>query len=341
MNHALKQAMLKISFSYFILFLLFFSAWSATAGAGPLICANVMRPAFKVEDKKVKFRETMDSLKVAAVQFPLAENNKPAAFYAKIENYLLEAHKNGAQLIVFPELITLELIDWTHDEKPQLQKIAAEFSPAYIEWLKGKAQELQVSILGGTTPKLRGQNLVNVAVLAFPDGRVFEQEKIYLTPDEKDWGWSPGEVLRLVNAPWGKTVITTCFDCEFPQISQKLVPYKPEVILVPSWTSSQSGYNRVDWSARARAIEHYAYVIKTGTVKDPTSTQPHFGVATMIGPQDKDFSDEIIEGKPNQPQILYGTLDLKKLRDHRDDSGYNPSLEQTKRKAPFKVESPR
>jgi predicted amidohydrolase len=274
--------------------------------------------------------EPMDNFRVAAVQYPLSENLTPEAFLLKVARYIDDAEAGGAQLVVFPELLTTELVNWQSNEGEsiQLQRIAETFAPQYIEWLKNQSIDRGIAILGGTTPRVSHGKIVNSAVLALPDGRVLIQDKLYLTPDEKAWGWSESHKLQVFNTPWGRTAITICFDCEFPSISHMLAPERPDVLLVPSWTSTKGGLNRVGWTAHARAIEHYAYVIKTGTVPAPSSTQAHFGQAAIISPQETGWPEQSIEGSLNADSIVFGDLDLAALRVGKAKSGYYPSHEQ-------------
>jgi predicted amidohydrolase len=303
--------------------------------------AAVSNSCHDVFQAKSSQSQTKSTLKVAAVQYPLAEGLKPHAFLAKVSSYIKEAKAQGSELVVFPELVSTELVDWYSKQATdveQLRQIATEFTPQYIEWLKQQAQTNGIAILGGSTPRLRGNDVVNTAVLALADGRVMLQDKLFLTPDEKQWGWVSGDTLNVFDTPWGRTVITICFDCEFPVVSNMLAAERPDVILVPSWTSTHSGLNRVDYTARARAVEHYAYVVKTGTVADPTATLPHFGQASIHTPQDKGFPVQPNEGKLNEAAIVYGTLDLQLLREKKASSGYHPSNEQNLRLTPIKIE---
>lgn len=278
----------------------------------------------------------MSQLKVAAVQYPLDEGLQPAAFFTKMTSYIREAKNEGAELIVFPELITTELVDWSKPERPQLTEIARSFAPEFESFLKSEAQH--ISILGGTTPRAIKNQIVNTAILVLSGGQVFRQDKLFLTPDEKEWGWSGGTTLNVIESPWGRLVISICFDTEFPSVSQLLSSEKPDLILVPSWTSTHSGLNRVDFTARARAVEHYAYVIKTGTVPVEGGTQPHYGQASFHTPQETGFPIEPQNGLLNAPQILYATLDLKFMRERKALSGYYPSNEQSLRRTPISVE---
>jgi predicted amidohydrolase len=303
--------------------------------------ANAQNACVDLFSSRAAMIESMNVLKVAAVQFPLAEGVSAETFLAKVSHYIEDAKAQGSDLVVFPELITTELVDWARADIPQLQAIAKDFTPRYIEFIKEQARRNGISILGGTTPRLTPEGIVNTAVLAMPNGKTVFQDKLFLTPDEKLWGWEGGTSLKTFETPWGKTAILICFDCEFPIISNMLAKERPDVILVPSWTSTESGLNRVDFSARARAVEHYAYVIKTGTVHAETSSQDHFGQASLHTPQDKGFAVKAKEGALNEAQILFGTLDLRALREGKAKSGYQPANEQNLRKKPLTLEPER
>lgn len=283
-------------------------------------------------------RVQMNELKVAAVQFPLAEAGDAQTFLNKVAQYIKEAKAAGSDLVVFPELITTELVDWNQPDIPQLEKIATDFTPQYIEFIKSQAKANNISILGGTTPRKTADGIVNTAIMAFPDGRTILQDKLFLTPDEKLWNWESGSALKTFNTPWGKTAILICFDSEFPVISHMLAKEQPDVILVPSWTSTESGLNRVDYSSRARAVEHYAYVVKTGTVQAEGAVLPHFGQASLHIPQDNGFATKPQEGNLNKAEILFGKLDLQALRKGKAESGYYPGNEQNQRRKPLTLE---
>jgi predicted amidohydrolase len=279
------------------------------------------------------------SLKVAAIQYDLAEGISPQVFFQKVEKFIAETAQQGAEVVVFPELITTEMVDYQSaiSEKDQLRTLAQEVTPQYFQFIKDQAKKYKVSIMGGTSPRVSGKDIFNTAILALPDGRAFYQDKIFLTPDEKNWGWQAGKKINLIDAPWGRSVILICFDSEFPGISNRLVKHAPEVLFVPSWTSTEAGFNRVDWSTKARAIEHFAFVVKTATVPHVRSTQPHFGNASIVGPQEPFFNINPLEGSKNEVKIVWGTLDLKAMRERRILTGYFPGKEQTERNASIRM----
>lgn len=277
----------------------------------------------------------MSIIKVSAIQFPLQENVELNDLLKKIEQFIDKS--KGCDLIVFPELLTTEIIPTSETSyHEQLKEHARSFTPMYLKWLSAQAVSKKINILGGTVPRLVKNKIYNTAVLCLTNGDTLLQDKIYLTPDEKEWGLTPGNTLTVFDTKIGKLVITTCFDSEIPKISNLLVSERPELLLIPSWTSTPSGLNRVEWSARARAIEHYAYVVKTGTVPGAHMTDL-FGQASIIGPQETGFSTEIIHGPLNKPAVVQGEIDLSLLRSMRKKSGYYPANEQLLRTKSIKI----
>lgn len=275
-------------------------------------------------------------IKVAAVQFPIEMNRTQAQYEAKVEAWVMKAKAEGANLVVLPELIALDLLRTNSavSETEQLREIATRVTPAFFEFAQGLARRENVSILAGSSPRVLDGKVVNTAFLAFPDGRSVMQDKTFLTPDEKDWGWAPGRGLQVFDAPWGRTVIMICFDSEFPVLSQQLAAYKPEVILVPSMTGDISGLYRVQWCAQARAIEHYAFVVSTGTVTGEGSRDQHCAQASLITPSEPGWPGLLARGPLNEAAMITGLLDFDLLAERRASARIYPAREQLVRIEP-------
>lgn len=271
-----------------------------------------------------------NTLRIAAVQFPMFGGRTNEEFLRDVERYIKEAKDGGAGLVVFPELITADLIRPNPNlpEDKQMKAVAQDITPGYLSWLLEKSVEYGIAIMGGSSPRLADGNVLNTAYLVFSSGEVFQQDKCFLTPDEKDWNFSCGQDIEVFETPIGKVSIMICFDCEMPALSASLSREKPEIILIPSWTASRHGFNRVSWSARARAIEHYAYVVKTGTVAAEGSSEEHHGQASIMTPQDSGFPLETADGSYDTAGIVFADLNLKLLRSRRTETGYYPDKEQ-------------
>lgn len=264
----------------------------------------------------------MTSLKVAVAQYEVQYDLTYDQFMARIRMELRRAIGNSAELLILPELAIYDLIPKSISDdvaaKTELFKhIARDISPRYFADMKELAQTNRINILAGSAPIYNeaGQ-IVNRAMLFFANGDSTIQEKNFLTPEEREYGWSNSAVgkIQAFDTPWGKTAMMICHDCEFAHLSQQLAAEKPEVILVPSMTSNEHGRNRVLWTGMARAVEHYAYVVVVGTSGEPGD---FFGQANVISPQDGAFPTTPTGGPVNEHGQFYYTLDLAKLRKQR------------------------
>lgn len=297
----------------------------------------------KIREKQVLMKTKaptllQDSLKLSLVQYPVQNGMQLSAFKEKIRNYVVDAHQSGSQLVVLPELMSIDLISRNGDEKTQLEQIARDVTPLYIEFQKALSRELNITILGGSLPRLFRKKVRNTAVLTFPDQRTVLQDKLFLTPDEVRWGWEPGETLHLIDSPWGKTAILICYDCQFALISTLLSKYAPDLILVPSMTGDE-GRRRVKYAGMARAIEHYAYVAITGTIDSVTANRDYSSQALIVPPQDAGFPPLLAEVQKDVPQTLNFTLDMKKLREHKAKAEIFSGRDQGLRNTPIEIQS--
>lgn len=277
--------------------------------------------------------------KVAAVQFPIENGLAPADFLQKVRGYAREAKAQGAGVVVFPELTALDLIPrgTTEQDAAALKQVAEKLTPQIFESVQAMAKEEGLAILAGSFPRSTPKGVVNTAILAFPEGRVVLQDKLFLTPDEVAWGWVGGDELKVFDAPWGRTTILICYDSQFPALSHELRQALPEVVLVPSMTGSK-GLKRVRWASQARAVEHHAYVVVTGTT-DPVGRagRDYSGQAVFLTPQEEGFPGLLQAGKKDVPSVVSAELDLIKLRQSRVQSGIYSVRDFNRRTTPIRV----
>lgn len=318
------------------------------AGFSGLVAPPIVQAAEKNADKKscqIRLGGVMEEvrrtgrLEVAAVQFPITANQTRAQLLSSFENFVRTAKRQGAQLVMFPELFTLDMMTMPSQESEgdQVRRIAREIASPLFEKAQQLSRELDIAILSGSTPRVKPDgSVMNSAFIAFPDGRTLIQDKLFLTPDERDWGLTAGTEVQVFDAPWGRTAILICYDCEIPRISDVLAETKPELILVPSMTGAVHGFYRVRWTAQARAIEHYSYVVHVGTVGGGRSIQGfnNYGQASVITPRDVGFPGLLTEGPLNESAVVRATLDFGFLREKRAQAGIYPARDQVARELP-------
>ncbi|RYG65443.1 hypothetical protein EON77_18545 [bacterium] len=118
------------------------------------------------------------------------------------------AHDEGAQLLVLPELFSLELLGLEPRlAESKMPRYLAQYAAALEDWLSRIAQNSGLVIVGGSHFREQNGAIVNTAPIAFPDGQVVFQTKNNLTEYERDvWpdsmsGHVEGTTFRKVR-PW-------------------------------------------------------------------------------------------------------------------------------------------
>lgn len=263
-------------------------------------------------------------LAIAAAQYPIGQPATLAEWQDKIANWVADGAATGAQLLVFPEYAAIEqaaaLGEDVYADLDETLSEVARLTGERVALHAELARQHRVHILVGSGPKrLDDGRFVNAAQLVTPSGVIGEQEKIIMTPFERDWGVSPGGPLRVFETALGKLAVTICYDIEFPLLSRALAEAGAEVILVPSCTERVSGFHRVRTGAMARALENTVATVQSPTVGDALwspAVDHNSGAAGIFVPSEHDVSDTgiISEGTLDAAQWVFGTVDLDRLR---------------------------
>lgn len=223
------------------------------------------------------------------------------AWLAKVEAKLAEAKAGGADILVLPEYASEQWLGYAPGGLKPTEEIgfmADEARKALAE-LPRLVEKAGIALLAGTVPvpdpeadpDSEGPKHLNRAHLILPDGRVVAQDKLCLTPGEKDprgWHLATGGTVEMVE--WNGLRIATliCLDIELPALSAKLARSEPDLdlILVPSMTEKESGYSRVFDCAKARAVELQTAVCAVGSIGSalPNNARPNFSGAAVFLP---------------------------------------------------------
>ena len=223
------------------------------------------------------------------VAAPLADLG---AWLATVEAQLVAAADAGADLLMLPEYACMQWLTFAPGDVRAYEEIAwmAGEAESAVVRLAEVARRRDVALLAGTMPARQGQDHVNRAHLFLPDGRHYCQDKLCLTPTEKDpdaWWLTPGDKLDVFIWQGLRTAIAVCLDVELPALATRLQPLDIDLILVPSMTSRLSGYHRVTACAKARAVELFTVVATVGTVgtvvRDGVA-EPNVGGAAVFVP---------------------------------------------------------
>jgi predicted amidohydrolase len=195
-----------------------------------------------------------------------------------IDARMAELQKAGSRLLMLPEFACAQWLSFAPSSLSITQQVPwlADIAREACARLRPLSARYNVALLPGTMPfALSGESgpqYVNRAWLFLPDGRLFSQDKLRLTPSEQNpqgWHLSPGSTVSIVEWEGLRVAVVICLDIEFTSLWARLGELDLDLILVPAKTDMLSGYNRVFGCAAARAIELQTVVCAVGAVGSP------------------------------------------------------------------------
>lgn len=270
---------------------------------------------------------SQSTLRIASAQYPFDRHESLELLEAKVRDWVTEGVRFGAELLVFPEYAAIEIAGCFGDEiSRDLQKTlecVADLSERWVQLHVELAQLHDVHILVGSGPLRNGDgSFVNAAHLATPNGRVGFQEKMIMTPFEVEWGVQPGSGLKVFETSLGRIGILICYDSEFPLLARAVVEAGAEILLVPSCTERETGFNRVRIGAQARALEGGVVSVQSATVGEALwspAVDLNVGAAGVYVPPEHGVSADglIAKGELNEPGWIVGDVNLETLKDLR------------------------
>ncbi|RDD63114.1 nitrilase-related carbon-nitrogen hydrolase [Ferruginivarius sediminum] len=233
---------------------------------------------------------TAGDVKVALWATNLARPlNGIGAWAAEVDARMAAARAQGAEIFVMPEYASAQWLSFAPDDLPASEEIAwmAAQAPDALAAVADLPARHNMALLPGSWPwrAEAGESdgdvgFVNRAWLLLPDGRRYHQDKLCLTPSEKDpdgWMLNPGGQFQFVEWNGLRLATAICLDVELPALASRIAPYRPDLLLVPSMTERLSGHYRVHSCARARAVELQAAVLAVGVIGDAATGRPRDG----------------------------------------------------------------
>ena len=270
-------------------------------------------------------------VRIAAVQYLLRPIASFEDFAHQVEFFVRSAKDYKAHFLLFPEFFTMQLLSYIKEPAPAMAvRRLARMAPEYEQLFTRLAQETGIYIIGGTHPVFQRGKVFNAAHLFTPNGQVFRQKKVHLTPTESGpYQLSRGHGLYLYHTDFGNIAILICYDVEFPEVARVMAEAGAEILFVPSCTDGREGFCRVRYCAQARAIENQVYVAMTGTVGNLPLVpymNTNYGQAAILTPSDYFFARDGIaaEGTINQEQIVFADVDLDLLDEQRANGSVIP-----------------
>jgi predicted amidohydrolase len=278
----------------------------------------------------------MQDICIAAVSMN-GRLGEPEAVLNEVADWTAKAVAEGAELVVFPELVvhghctpnTYELAEAVPDG-PSTQRLC------------GIAKEHKVVVCAGLSEK-ENDLVYNTQIVAGPDGYIGKQRKIHLSRDEVLF-YKGGREMPAFDIGKCKIGIQICYDKLFPEITRVLCLRGAEVVLMPHaarrmmWDETPESQNAAraeiaDYHAKivpTRALENSCFVVLTDQVgragyvdsyPKVHPNQPHHpGGALISDPAGKIIAktqDERIE-----PEMIVTTLEAAAINEERSQANF-------------------
>jgi len=296
---------------------------------------ELSNPDYRSAQRKIAaspMKRPVRRIRVCAAQY----EQRPITSWEEFENqvgfFVETAEVYHSHFLLLPELFTVQLFSLLDPRMTPRDAIAAlaRMTDRYVEMFTGLAQRSGLFIVAGSHPVTVGDDIRNVAHLFTPTGQVYTQDKLHITPDEREeYGIEPGHGLHVFDTGHARIAIVICYDIEFPELARLLTLAGAEVVFVPFSTDERKAYLRVRYSAQARAVENTIYTVLAGNVGNLPNVENfliNYGQAAICTPSDFQFPPDGIAGVADSTSetVVITDLDLVSLEEAREMGSVRP-----------------
>jgi len=248
-----------------------------------------------------------ERFKIALAQISCKQGNK-AENIAKIRKNISKAKKQGAELVVFPEMSLTGYV--IKDEVYDLAERIPGPSTKIIEDLAKKNDMHIIFGMPETSPDTEA-TLHNSAVLVGPDGYIGKYRKMYLPThsifEEKRY-FRPGYEVAVFDTKLGKLGFIICYDIYFPEVT-RLTRLKGARLIVCISASPGVRRSYFETLTLARAIENTAYFAYVNLAGIEDGLQ-FWGGSRLVGPNGR----VLVQAKYDMDDFVTHEVDYSDMR---------------------------
>lgn len=226
----------------------------------------------------------------------------------KIEQTTQHARKQGAELIVFPELSLTGYV-----VRDEIYELAEPIPGPATEAVEKIAQKTKTYIVFGM-PELSEKaqaTIHNTAVLVGPEGLIGKYQKMYLPThsvfEEKRY-FRPGYQAAAFGTKLGKIGLIICYDIFFPEVS-RLTRLEGAQLIVCISASPAIRRTFFETLTVARALENTAFLAYVNLVGIEDGLQ-FCGGSKLVGPNGRILA----KAKYDKEDMIMGTVNYADIR---------------------------
>ena len=261
-------------------------------------------------------------VRIASVQYEHGRIADFEAFATRIEYFIDAAAAYEADFVLFPELLTLQLLAIDNADVSSIDAVLglADYAERVQTLFSGLAVRHNINIVAGSQPMRTASGEVrNVCCVCLRDGTVHSREKIHPTPGERIWwGIRGGDRVEAIATDCGPIGVMICYDAEFPEVARHLVDQGALILFVPFCTDERQSCLRVRYCCQARAVENQCYVVLSGNVGNLPGVHnfpTQYAQSCILTPCDFPFARDGIaaDATPNTGMLLLADVRLEDL----------------------------
>ncbi len=255
-------------------------------------------------------------MKIALIQMNVVDDTATNIEHA--HNLALEASKNGADLIVLPEIFTC-IYDSANFPKKAFNR-ESEHYKAIQDIAKSTGKYL---IAGSIPEKAEGSKVYNTSFVFNTKGEelAYHRKTHLFDIDVKGGQYfkesdtlSAGNRPTLFETPFAKIGLIICYDIRFPEFSRMLVEEGAELIVVPAAFNMTTGPAHWELSFRARALDNQVYYAGCAPARNENSSYVSYANSIVTSPW-----GEVIAKAGTKEEILYADIDLEYEKQIRNE----------------------
>ena len=240
---------------------------------------------------------------------------------ARSIRHIESAAKNGASLVVLPELANSGYVFADRDEAFSLAEELPNGETTQI--FTEAAQRLGIHIVAGIAERA-GERLYNSAIFTGPSGPIGVYRKLHLWGDEKRF-FEPGDLgVPVFDTPLGRIAIAICYDGWFPETYRLAATQGADLVCVPTnWVPmpAQPDDRPAMATTLAMAAAHSnGLAIACANRIGIERGQPFIGQSLIVGGDGWPLAGP---ASSDQEELLYAAIDLKRTRAQRTLSASN------------------
>lgn len=168
----------------------------------------------------------MERLRIASLQYFIRPVQTFDQFRDQVQALVETAADYKAQLLVFPEYFTVQLLTLGNVKRPIREQVRdlAHQADRFSTLMADLARQHGLYIVAGTIPVVENgsDHVYNESFFFSPSGMRGVQGKLHMTRFEKEeWKVSPRSKFRVFETTFGRVAITICYDVEFPEIAER------------------------------------------------------------------------------------------------------------------------